>query len=190
MKHAGPVRSQLPFRTLFNLVGPLANPARAEIQLIGVPDEDRADLAAETLTRLSAGDATAAWPLRAGVVCSGDGLDEVSLGSYTYLHMFEAGRGPTVELLEPDRFGLPAVPASELVIANVEDSARAILAMLRGQRGPVRDVVLANAAVALRLAGRAGDLPEGVELARQAIDEGEALRRLERWAALSREPAE
>jgi anthranilate phosphoribosyltransferase len=188
LKHAAAVRKQLPFRTLFNLVGPLANPARAEVQLIGVPDEHRADLVAETLARLETGP-QGHWPRTAAVVSSGDGLDEISLGSYSYLHRVHAGNASTVTLLEPESFGLAAVPAAALAVADAEDSAQAILAMLQGEPGPVREVVLANAAVALWLAGRSSDLKSGVELAREAVDSREALRRLDRWSTLCNEPA-
>ena len=158
LKHAGPVRKQLPYRTLFNLVGPLANPARAEVQLIGVPDQHRAGLVAETLAQLGsdADGPDAAWPRRAVVACSGEGLDEVSLGSASYLRQVEPGQPAIdVEIVDADSFGLPTTRASELAIEHAADSAERIRA--------------------------------GVALAALAIDQGEALRRLERWAALSHE---
>jgi anthranilate phosphoribosyltransferase len=176
LRFAAPVRRQLPFRTLFNLVGPLANPARPEYQLIGVAGERQADLVAEALLRLGT--------LRAAVVTGSDGLDEVTLAGPTLVRWVESGRIARTTWEHAD-FGLPRVPARALRIAGPVESAARIRDLLGGEPGPVRDLVLANSAAALRVAGAVEALPEGVDRAAQAIDSGAAGRLLERWRQLT-----
>ena len=188
LRHAAPVRKQLPFRTLFNLVGPLANPAHVEFQLIGVPDPVRADLLACTLLQLinvSSNSSGPVWPRTAAVVCSADGLDEVSLGASTYVRHVRNGFVEPAQTLQPDLFGLGQVAPQALKIATVQESAQQIQAMLTGQKGPVRDVVLANTAVALVLARPDTSLTDAVSLAAEAIDSGNALQVLARWGTIS-----
>ena len=189
LRHAAPVRKQLPFRTLFNLVGPLANPARAEFQLIGVPDRERAELVAATIARLQQIDGSEAWPRQAVVVYSSDGLDEVSLGATTYLHHVGSNQAARVESVDVQDFKLPAVKIEDLVVPDVDGSARAIHAVLAGEQGPVRDTVLANAAVALKMVGKATDLAAGVQLGARAIDTGAAAKLLKSWADISHQTA-
>jgi anthranilate phosphoribosyltransferase len=176
LRFAAPVRRQLPFRTLFNLVGPLANPARPEYQLIGVAGERQADLVAEALLRLGT--------LRAAVVTGSDGLDEVTLAGPTLVRWVESGRIARTTWESAD-FGLPRVPARALRISGPAESAARIRDLLGGEPGPVRDFVLANSAAALRVAGAIETLPEGVDRAVQAIDSGAAGRLLERWRQLT-----
>jgi anthranilate phosphoribosyltransferase len=183
LKHAAAVRRQLPFRTLFNLVGPLANPVRPEYQIVGVSGERAFRLVAAALSRLDT-------PARAAVVRGEDGLDEVTLGGVTKVCWIESG---TVNIREwtPDDFGLPRVSADQLRIAGPAESAARLRAFLDGEDGPVRWSILANAAAALLVADRVGSLREGVERAAEAVDSGRARGLLEGWAALSRgEPSE
>ena len=135
------VRRQLPFRTLFNLVGPLCNPASPSHQLVGVPGDSQARLMAAVLARTES-------IRRAVVVTGGDGLDEVTLDGPTRVRVVEPG---TIRELvwSPDDFGLPRVHASELRISSPEASAGCLRAMFAGEPGPVRSIVLANAAAAL-----------------------------------------
>jgi anthranilate phosphoribosyltransferase len=177
LRFAGPVRKQLPFRTLFNLVGPLANPARPEYQLVGVSGERQAELMAEVLARLG---------IRcAAVVLGSDGLDEVTLDGPTQVRWVEAGQ-VRLRTWQPGDFGLPRVPAIALRVTGPEHSAELLRAMLAGQPGPVRDMVLANSAAGLLVAGQVDSLRSGVERASRAIDSGAAGQLLERWGAVSR----
>jgi anthranilate phosphoribosyltransferase len=176
LRFAAAVRRQLPFRTLFNLVGPLANPARPEHQLVGVAGARQAELVAQALGRLGA--------RRAAVVTGSDGLDEVTLDGPTAVHWVEGG---TIrrQTWTPADFGLPCVSAAALRVDGPAASAALIRGCFAGQFGPVRDLVLANSAAALLVAGGASTLAEGVAIAGQAIDSGAAARLLERWARLS-----
>ncbi|HEV3166079.1 MAG TPA: anthranilate phosphoribosyltransferase [Isosphaeraceae bacterium] len=176
LRFAAPMRKQLPFRTLFNLVGPLANPAQPEYQLVGVASDRQAALMAEALARLGI--------LRAAVVTGSDGLDEVTLGGPTRVRWVEAGQITTDEWT-PTHFGLPMIGALELRVSGPAESAARLRAIFAGERGPCRDVVLANAAAALRVAGRVEHLAEGVTRASDALDSGAAADLLERWGRLS-----
>jgi anthranilate phosphoribosyltransferase len=172
------VRKQLPFRTLFNLVGPLANPARPDYQLVGVAGEGPARLVAEALVQLGT--------RRAAVVTGLDGLDEVSLGAPTRVLVVERG-AVSERLWEPSEFGLGPVSASELRVSGPAESAAKIRAMLAGEPGPVRDVVLANAAAALWVVG-VGTLRDSVDRAAEAVDSSRAADLLRRWQSLSAGP--
>jgi anthranilate phosphoribosyltransferase len=166
------VRRQLPFRTLFNLVGPLANPARPDYQLVGVPGEAPARLVAGALARLGT--------RRAAVVTGlDDGLDEVSLGGPTRALVVEGGT-VSEQVWHPGDFGLGPVPAAALAVSGPADSSAKIVGMLGGEPGPVRQTVLANAAAALWVA-RGVDLKEGVARAAEAVDSGRAARLLDDW---------
>jgi anthranilate phosphoribosyltransferase len=171
------VRRRLPFRTLFNLVGPLCNPASPTHQLVGVPGDDQARLMAEVLARAES-------IRRAVVVTGGDGLDEVTLDGPTRVHIIEPG---TIHegFWSPDDFGLPRVHAGELKVSGPEESADRLRRMLAGEPGPVRAIVLANAAAALWTISP-GPLPGLVGRAAQAIDSGAAARLVERWSELTR----
>ena len=178
LRHAGLVRRQLPFRTVFNLIGPLVNPLAPEYQLVGVPGQPSARLVAEALARLGT--------RRAAVVTGGDGLDEVSLSGPTHVLFVENGRVEP-RVWRPDDFGLGHVPVAALKVSGPVESAVRILRVFDGELGPDRDVIMANTAAALQVAGVCGDdLKEGVLLAAEAIDLGRAQRLLERWRALSR----
>jgi anthranilate phosphoribosyltransferase len=170
------VRRQLPFRTIFNLVGPLCNPASPTHQLVGVPGNDQARLMAEVLARAES-------IRRAVVVTGGDGLDEVTLDGPTRVRVVAPG---TIRELvwSPDDFGLPRVHASELRISGPEASADCLRRMLAGDPGPVRAIVLANAAAAL-WAISPGPLPALVNRAARAIDSKAAARLVERWSELT-----
>jgi anthranilate phosphoribosyltransferase len=165
----------LPFRTLFNLVGPLANPARPEFQLVGVAGK----------ARLIAGALAQLGTRRAAVVNGSDGLDEVSLSGPTNVLMIEHG-AITEALWEPGDFGLDPVDLIDLKVSGPVDSARRIRGLLAGEPGPARDMVLANAAAALWVTGEPA-LKDAVARAAEAIDSGRAARLLERWGALSRD---
>lgn len=179
LRHAGPVRRQLPFRTLFNLIGPLANPARPEHQIIGVPDDPTARLVAAALAMLDQPPAA-----RVAVVCGDGRFDEVTPWATTRaLWLGKATDPPST--WSPEDFGSPTPDLTALKVSGPADSAARIRRVLAGQPGPERELVVANAAVALTVATAAGGLREGLARAREAIDSGAAARLLGRWAELS-----
>ncbi|HXF58520.1 MAG TPA: anthranilate phosphoribosyltransferase, partial [Candidatus Saccharimonadales bacterium] len=178
MRHVAKARAELKIRTLFNWLGPLANPARATHQLVGVADGNRARSVAEVLTRLGV--------TRALVVHGAGGLDELSLetGNIAY----ELGRSRVNEpmTIEAGALGLGAADPVSLRGGDPEVNAAIVRAVLSGERGPRRDALVLNAAAALWIAGKAPTLHEGVEEAQESIDSGRALRLLERFVTVSR----
>jgi anthranilate phosphoribosyltransferase len=176
MQHVTEVRRRLGVPTIFNCLGPLANPASAAYQLLGVGRAEWLDRLAAALALLGT--------RRALLVCGRDGLDEVSLSGPTLVREVQ---GNTVSAAEwtPDDFGLAPCRLEELRVEGPEESAAVIRGVLRGQEGPARRIVLANAAAALLAAEKASSLPEGVAKAAQAIDSGRALGVLNDLVALS-----
>jgi anthranilate phosphoribosyltransferase len=177
LRFAAPVRRQLPFRTLFNMIGPLANPSRPAYQLIGVPNLAQADLMAAAIARLGV--------TRAAVVTGADGLDEVSLDGPTQVRWIESCEVRSL-VWNPEEFGLLRVRAEDLRVTGPAESAAKIREIFAGMIGPARDTVLANSAAALLVAGKVENLGDGVTLARRSIDEGTTLSLLERWSRMSR----
>lgn len=170
MKHAQPARLELRMRTVFNLLGPLANPAGATAQLVGAPSEEAAELMAQALASLG---------LERGFVVHGsDGLDEITTtGTTTTL---EITRGVVAHrTLAPADFGVAAARAEDLKGGGRDENCRIARAILDGESGPRRDIVLVNAAAALVAAGKARDFGEGMALAAASIDSGAARARLE-----------
>jgi anthranilate phosphoribosyltransferase len=166
MRHAGPVRKELGIRTAFNLLGPLTNPAGAQVQLVGVYAPEFTGLVAKVLRLLGT--------KRALVVHGAPGVDEVSLAGPT--RAVEVS-GPRVRALtlNPSDFGLKRVPPSAVPASPPEESARRLVALLRGERGPLREAVAANAAALLKIVGKARTWREGVGVAARSIDSGAAL---------------
>ncbi len=176
MRHVAAVRQRLRFRTIFNLLGPLANPARASYQLLGVSRPELLDLLADVLARLGTRNAY--------LVCGQEGLDEVSLGGVTEVRHVRQGQVRPLQWT-PEDFGLPAQSIGCLQVENASQSAALVRAVLEGKAGPVQDIVLANAAAALLAAERIAMLSEGVTLARTAISQGRALQVLTRLVQVS-----
>jgi len=179
MRHVTPIRAELGFRTVFNLIGPLSNPARARRQLMGVYDPRLVAPLAEALGALGA---TRAW------VVHGQGLDELTTTGETEVAEFQGGtvRRYTVT---PEMAGLPRASIEDLRGGSPEDNAAALRALLDGQTGPYRDIVLLNTAAALIVADRAQTLGEGVALAAAVIDDGRAAEALARLVTASHAPA-
>jgi anthranilate phosphoribosyltransferase len=174
MRHAQPARLELKMRTVFNLLGPLANPAGANVQIVGAPSAAAARLLAQALAQLGL--------CRGFVVHGSDGLDEITTTGPTLV--LEIASGAVREYtVTPDDFGLPAASAEDLRGGDAAVNERIARDILAGVRGPRRDIVLANAAAALVAAGRARDFREGVALAADSIDSGAARRKLEELAA-------
>ncbi len=176
MKYVGQVRRQLGVPTLFNYLGPLCNPAGASYQVLGTGREDLQTKLAATLLQL---------PIQGAIVVRGsDGMDEVSLSAQTsVLHI---QHGMIMQLFWDHRsFGLPEIDSQQLVVDGPEQSAERIREILRGQPGPSRDIVVANAAAGLWVSNKTHSLLDGAQRAQHAIDSGEALKILERLASLT-----
>jgi anthranilate phosphoribosyltransferase len=163
-RHVAPARVELGTRTIFNLLGPLSNPAKARRQLVGVFAGEWVKPMAEVLGRLGG---ERAW------VVHGDGIDEVTTAGPTTVASLDNGRVETFEITAADA-GLPAARLADLKGGEPLHNARLMRDLLAGAGGPLRDVVLLNSAAALLVAGRAESLYEGVELAARAIDSGAA----------------
>lgn len=175
-KHVVPARQALGVRTIFNFLGPLTNPAGAERQLLGVADRHYQETMAEALLGLGS--------VRALVVSAEDGLDEISIGART--RVIEVADGRTSEwFAEPGQFGLAPAELAAVAGGTPEGNAAVVRAVLAGEEGPARDLVLVNAAAAIYVGGLAADLSEGVAKAAAAIDSGAAADVLERLIAAS-----
>ena len=176
MKHVMPVRRELAVRTIFNFLGPLTNPAGATRQLLGVSDRRYQETIAEALVGLGCE--------RALVVSADDGLDEISIGDRT--RVIEVADGRTEEwFVEAEELGLTPAPLEAVAGGEPSDNAALVRDVLAGKQGPARDVVVANAAAALVVAGAAVDLAEGVERAQASLDLGEAHDVLNQLVALT-----
>jgi anthranilate phosphoribosyltransferase len=176
MKHVGPTRVELGTRTIFNLLGPLSNPAGVKRQMVGVFSRHWVEPLAKVLGRLGSE--------RAMVVHGSDGLDEITTAGPTSVASLENGAVRTYEI-SPEDVGLPKADPKRLLGGDAEANAAALLAVLKGEKSPYRDVAMFNAAAALVVAGRANDLGDGMKLARSSIDSGEAEGRLDRLIAVS-----
>jgi anthranilate phosphoribosyltransferase len=178
MRHAAPVRRELATRTVFNLLGPLTNPAGARAQVVGVYSPELARTLAEVLARLGT--------KRAFVVHGAGGLDELSPAGPS-LAFEVSGDSVTRRIIDPRELGIERSGTEELRGGDPAENAEAIRRVLAGEPGGRRDAILLNAAAAVVVAGLADELREGLEVAREAIDSGTAAERLEQAAAFSRE---
>jgi anthranilate phosphoribosyltransferase len=181
MKHVMAARRELGFRTVFNLLGPLTNPAGANAQIIGVAAAALTEPLARVLAELGT--------FRAFVVHGADGLDEISTTGESRVSEVREGVVRTFTV-RPEDFGLPRASIGDLRGGDREQNARIIRGLLDGERGPRRDIVLMNAAAALVAGAKARDLKEGVEMAARSVDTGAARDKLQRLVALSRKLAE
>lgn len=176
MKHVMPARTQLKVRTVFNVIGPLANPALPRFQVVGVSSADVMELVAQALVGLQVG--------RALVVHSHDGLDEISISRPT--QVIDVKDGETRRLvISPETFGVAPAKVETLRGGDAKVNAVIVESILKGERGPRRDIVLMNAAAALMVSGAAPTLSEGFRLAADAIDNGAALRTLQALREIS-----
>jgi anthranilate phosphoribosyltransferase len=178
MKYVGPTRVELGTRTIFNLLGPLANPAGVKRMLVGVFSPDWVEPMAAALQNLGA---EAAW-----VVHGAGGVDEISLAGPTKVAALKDGQVASFEIL-PGDLGLASAPLDAIRGGDATHNATALRQVLHGATGPYRDTVLLNAAAALVIAGVAKDLREGMSLAAASIDERRARERLDRLVAVSNE---
>ena len=181
MAHVGPSRAELGTRTIFNILGPLTNPAGVKRQLTGAFSRAMIRPMAETLGALGSE--------RAWLVHGSDGTDEMTITGTTWVAALEEDGSVREIELHPEDFGLPVHPFEAILGGAPEDNAKAFRALLDGTASAYRDAVLLNAAAALTVGGRATDLREGVELARESIDSGAAKQKIERLAKLTSEAA-
>lgn len=181
MKTAAPIRKALAVRTIFNLVGPLTNPAGVRRQLMGVSRPEHVPLILEALRALGS--------QRALVVHGREGLCDVSIGGTTMVGRLD-GDSASIEEWDAASIGVPRAPLDALCVSSPAESADRILGMLAGERGPVREMVVVNAAAALWVANVTDDWGDGAALAREAIDVGAARATLERWRAISNADAD
>lgn len=177
MRHAAPTRKELGVRTAFNLLGPLTNPAGASRQLVGVPRPELTELVARSLALLGSE--------RAWVVHGADGLDEISTTGYTKVSEVRNGAVNTF-YVHPSDFGVQKSGPAALAGGDAPDNAAIARAVLAGERGAARDIVVLNAAASLLIAGRAATVEDGIDQACGAIDQGRAAASLQRLVDLSR----
>jgi anthranilate phosphoribosyltransferase len=177
MKHAAPVRRELGVRTIFNILGPLTNPAGAPNQLMGVFHPDLVGIQVRVLQRLGSDHVM--------VVYGMNGMDEVSLSGETMVGELKDGQVREY-VVHPSDFGLPVYDSRVLRVANREESVACIRRALGNEDGPIRDVVLLNAGSALYCAGVAGSVAEGVKRAREAVARGAAQAKLDQFVAVTR----
>lgn len=169
MKYVAPVRTEIGIRTIFNILGPLTNPADAEFQLLGVYEKSKVRPVAETLKKIGI--------KRAWVVCGSDGMDELTLGGSTHVAELQNGFIRFFDVLPSDA-GLPKYSLKDISGGTSMYNAREMRTTLLGAKGPYRDTVLLNAAAGLIVAGKAESLKAGVSMAAEAIDEGKANEKL------------
>ena len=179
MKYVGPIRKELGFRTVFNILGPLTNPASPQVQLLGVYDEYLVEPLAQVLIGLG---------VKRGMVVYGkDKLDEISLSSPTAVCEFQNGWFKAYTIT-PEDFGLERCAKSDLVGGTPAENAQITLDILKGQKGHKRNAVLLNAGAGLYLNGKAETMADGVKLAADLIDSGKALETLRRVIEVSNRP--
>lgn len=179
MKYVGPIRRELGFRTVFNILGPLTNPGTPSMQLLGVYDEYLVEPLAQVLTDLG---------IRRGMVVYGqDKLDEISMSAPTTVCEIRDGWFRT-SVIAPEDFGFDRCTKEDLKGGTPEENARITLAVLNGEKGPKRNAVLMNAGAALSIGGKADSIKDGITLAAQIIDSKRALDTLQKFIEVSNRP--
>lgn len=178
MKYVAPVRKELGIRTVFNILGPLSNPAGANMQLLGVYEEELVEPMAHVLSQLGV--------KHAMVVYGTDGLDEISMSAPTSVCEVRNGNFKKYTI-EPEQFGMKKCRKEDLTGGTPEENAKITRAILSGAKGPKTDAVVLNSAAALYVANPALTLEEAVEKVKEVIDSGKALERLENFIRMSKE---
>jgi anthranilate phosphoribosyltransferase len=170
MKYAIGPRREIGIRSIFNILGPLTNPAGANVQVLGVYQKDLTPVLAEVLNKLGS---------RSAFVVYGEGsLDEISIIGKTQVSQLK-DRAVSTYMIEPEDFGISRAELNDIRGGDAQENAGIVLSVLKGETGARRDMVLLNAAAALVAAGRAEDFPEGLTQAAESIDSGSALEKLE-----------
>lgn len=178
MRYVGPVRKELGIRTIFNILGPLTNPAGANMQLLGVYSEDLLEPMAKALANLGV--------QRGMVVYGKDGLDEISVSAPTAVCEIQDGQLTTYEIT-PEEFGLERCQKEDLAGGTAEDNAQITKAILSGEKGPKRNAVLLNSAAAIHIARPFISIKEAIKMAEELIDSGKAMEQLEAFVKLTNE---
>jgi anthranilate phosphoribosyltransferase len=181
MKYVAPVRKELGIRTIFNILGPLVNPAGANTELLGVYDADMVEPMAQVLANLGVSNAL--------VVFGQDGLDEISMSAPTSICEVRDGKFSSY-VIEPEDFGFTRCKKHDLVGGTPEENATITRAILEGETGPKRDAVLINSAAAIYIGRNGLSMKDAVGVAAECIDSGKALLQLERFVTLSNEDDE
>ena len=176
MKYVAPIRKELGIRTVFNILGPLSNPAGANMELMGVYDEELVEPLAQVMAKLGVD--------RGMVVYGQDSLDEISASAPTTVCEIDNGTFKNY-VITPEEFGMERCTKEDLVGGTPQENAEITRAILNGEKGPKRNAVLLNAAAALYVAGKADSMADGVKLAEKVIDTGLAKAQLERFIKLS-----
>jgi len=169
MKHVMPARKQIARKTMFNILGPLINPARATNQLIGVYSPQWTQVLARVLYNLGT--------VHVLVVHGNDGLDEVTITDKTFISEAQAGKFRDYEIV-PEDFGLERAGIGTLMVSGAQESVAIMTDILNGRKGPPRDIVLLNSGCAIYAANRANSIAEGIRLAEESLDSGRALEKL------------
>lgn len=178
MRYVGPVRKELGIRTIFNILGPLTNPAGANMQLLGVYSEDLLEPMAKALANLGV--------QRGMVVYGKDGLDEISVSAPTAVCEIQDGQMTTYEIT-PEEFGLERCQKEDLAGGTAEDNAQITKAILSGEKGTKRNAVLLNSAAAIHIARPFISIKEAIKMAEELIDSGKAMEQLEAFVKLTNE---
>lgn len=178
MKRVAQIRRDLGFRTVFNILGPLTNPANAKAQLIGVFDGSLCEPMANVLNILGT---------ERALVVHGSGMDEISNTGETRVAELNGGR-ITKYTLTPEKLGVRRVPASEIAGGTPEENARDIVEVLKGKKGPKRDIIVINAGAALLISGKVDTIESGIALANRSIDTGVALDKLKDFVNAAGDP--
>ena len=178
MRYVGPVRKELGIRTIFNILGPLTNPAGANMQLLGVYSEDLLEPMSKALANLGV--------QRGMVVYGKDGLDEISVSAPTAVCEIQDGQLTTYEIT-PEEFGLERCQKEDLAGGTAEDNAQITKAILSGEKGPKRNAVLLNSAAAIHIARPFISIKEAIKMAEELIDSGKAMEQLEAFVKLTNE---
>lgn len=175
MKHAIGPRREIGIRTIFNILGPLTNPAGAKYQLLGVYDPSLTDILAHVLQRFGS---------KHAMVVHGDGLDEITITGTTKVSELKDGKVLNY-IIDPEKFGLRKYPLSSIKGGEPTENAKTMLNVLKGEDGPVTDATLLNAGAAIMIAGVAENIKEGIERAKESIKSGKALEKLNKLIQLT-----